>query len=86
MYALQNIRVVKSRGMKWLRYAARMGQMRNTYKTLVRKPEGEGPIGRPRRRIYLRETGRENVDWIYLAQFRDQWRAVLNTVMRTRIP
>jgi hypothetical protein len=42
---------------------------------------------RPRRRwvgnlkIDLRETGWDGIDWIYLAQDRDQWRALLNTVM-----
>jgi hypothetical protein len=32
----------------------------------------------------LRETGWE-VDWIHLAQDRVQWRALLNTVMNTRV-
>jgi hypothetical protein len=27
-----------------------MGEMRNTYKILVRKPEGKGPLGTPRHR------------------------------------
>jgi hypothetical protein len=34
----------------------------------------------------LRETGCEVVDWIHLAQDRDQWRAVVNTVMKLRVP
>jgi hypothetical protein len=33
----------------------------------------------------LMEVGREGVDWMYLAQDRDQWRAVLNTVMNFRV-
>jgi hypothetical protein len=60
---------------------------RNTYRILVGKPEGKRPLGRPRRRWVdniktdLREIGWDGVDWIDLAQDRDQWRAVVNTVM-----
>jgi hypothetical protein len=31
-------------------HVAHMGDMRNVYKVLVGKPEGKGPLGRPRRR------------------------------------
>jgi hypothetical protein len=61
--------------------------MRTTYKILVRKPEGKRPLGRPRNgwddniRMELRERGWEGVDWTHLAQERDQWRALVNTVM-----
>jgi hypothetical protein len=64
-----------------------MGQNMNTYKILVGKPEGKRPLGRPRRRwldktkIDLREMGWGGVDWIDLAQDRDQWRALVNTIM-----
>jgi hypothetical protein len=34
----------------------------------------------------LREIGWEGVDWIELAQDRNQWRALLNTVMNPRVP
>jgi hypothetical protein len=34
----------------------------------------------------LREVGWEGVDWIYLAQDRGKWRAVVNTVMNARVP
>jgi hypothetical protein len=37
-------------------------------------------------RMNLRETGRQGVEWIHLAQDRDQWKAVLNTIMNLRIP
>jgi hypothetical protein len=33
----------------------------------------------------LREIGWENVDWIQLAQDRDRWRALVNTVMNLRV-
>jgi hypothetical protein len=45
---------------------------------LVGKPEGKRPLGRPRRRwvenikIDLREIGWDGMDWIGLAQDRDQ--------------
>jgi hypothetical protein len=61
--------------------------MRNAYNILIGKPEGKSPRGRPRRRWEgnirkdLREIAWEDVDWIHLAQDRDKWRAVGNTVM-----
>jgi hypothetical protein len=44
------IRVIKSRRMKWAGHVAYMGEMRNEYKILVRKPEEKRPLGRRRRR------------------------------------
>jgi hypothetical protein len=58
----------------------------------VGKPEGQRLIGRPRRRwadnikIDLREIGWGGMDGINLAQDRDQWRALSNTVMNLRVP
>jgi hypothetical protein len=55
-----------------------MGEERKVYKVLVGKPEGKRPLGRPRRRwedgvrMELREIGLGGVDWIRLAQDRDQ--------------
>jgi hypothetical protein len=37
-------------------------------------------------RTDLKEIGWESVEWIHLAQDRDQWRAVVNTVMKLRVP
>jgi hypothetical protein len=34
----------------------------------------------------LREIGWDGVDWIDLAQDRDQWRSLVNTVMNLRVP
>jgi hypothetical protein len=63
-----------------------LGEMRNVYKILVRKLEGKRPLRRPRHRwednirMDLMEIGWENVDWMHLAQDRDQWQALVNTV------
>jgi hypothetical protein len=71
---------------------ARMGEKRNACRILVGKPEGKRPLGRPRRKwvdnlkIHLRERGWDGMDWIDLAQDRDQWRALVNTVMNLRVP
>jgi hypothetical protein len=52
-----------------------------------RKPEEKRPIGRSRRRwednvrMDLKEIGCEGVDWIHETQDKDQWRALVNTVM-----
>jgi hypothetical protein len=34
----------------------------------------------------LREIGSDGVDWVDLAQDRDNWRALVNTVMKLRVP
>jgi hypothetical protein len=68
------------------------GEKRNAYRILVRKPEGKRLLGRPRRRwvdnikMDLREIGWYGMDWIDLAQDRDQWRAIVNTVMNLGVP
>jgi hypothetical protein len=69
-----------------------MGETRNAYRILVGKPEGKRPLGRPRRtwvdniKMDIREIGWDGRDWIELAQDRDQWRALVNTVMNLRVP
>jgi hypothetical protein len=68
------------------------GKKRNAYRMLVGKPEGKRPLERPRRKwVYdikmdLREIVWGGMDWIDLAQNRDQWRALVNTVMNLRVP
>jgi hypothetical protein len=58
----------------------------------VGKPEGKRPLGRPRVggvdniKMDLREIEWDGVDWIDLAQDRDQWRTLVNTVMNLRVP
>jgi hypothetical protein len=59
---------------------------------LVGKPEGKRPLGRSRSRwednlrMDLREIGWGGMYWIDLAQDRDQWRALVSTVMNLRVP
>jgi hypothetical protein len=69
-----------------------MGDMRNAYRILVGKPEGKRSLGRPRRRCVdnikadLRDIGWDGMDWIELVQDRNQWSALVNTVMNLRVP
>jgi hypothetical protein len=76
----------------WAGHVARMGKKRNAYRILVGKPQRKRPLGRPRRRgvnnikMDLREIGRDGMDWIDLAQDRDKWRALVNTVMNLWAP
>jgi hypothetical protein len=69
-----------------------MGEKRNVYRLLVGKPEGKRPLRRPRRRwmdnikLDLLEIGLNVVYWIGLAQDRHRWRALVNSVMKLRVP
>jgi len=68
-----------------------MGKGTGVHRVLVGKPEGKRPLGRPRRRwedyikMDIRELGRGG-DWMELAHDRDRWRALVNTVMKFRVP
>jgi hypothetical protein len=59
---------------------------------LAGKPEGNRPLGRPRRgwvnniKMDLSEIEWDGVDWIDMAQDRDQWRTLVNTVLNLRVP
>jgi hypothetical protein len=84
-----NFLQVKEDEMGWV--CSTTGEKKNAYRILVGNPEGKRPLGRPRRRWVdniktdLRGIGWEDLDWIDLAQARNQWRAVVNTVMNLRV-
>jgi hypothetical protein len=86
------IRIIKSKRMRWAGHVARMREKRNTYRLLVGKLEGKRPLGRPRRRwvdnirIDVGVVGWGDVDWIGLAQDRNRWRALVNSVLNLRVP
>ena len=92
LYSLPNIvQVVKSRRMRWAGRVARMGKRRGVHRVLVGTPECKRPLGRPRRRwennikLDLREVGGGG-DWMELAQDRDRWQALVNTMINVRVP
>jgi hypothetical protein len=66
--------------------ACSTNEKRNAYRILVGKPEGKRPLRKSCHRwldnikLDLREIGWGGMDWIDLAQDRDQWRALVNTV------
>jgi hypothetical protein len=79
LYTSPNIiRLVKSMRMRWVGHVAHVGDMRNANNILVGKSEGKRPFRRCRHiwedniRMDLRKTGWEGVDWIHLAQDKDQ--------------
>jgi hypothetical protein len=67
------------------------GEKRNAYRILVGKPEGRRPLERPTRRrmenikMDLRVIGWYGMDWIELAEDRNQWRAIVNMVINLRV-
>jgi hypothetical protein len=86
------VKVIRSRRIRWTGHASRRGYRRIAYRVLVGKPEGKRPLGIPRRRwedyikMDLRKIGWSGVNWIHLAQYRDQWTALASTVMNLRVP
>ena len=60
-------------------HVARIGEKRNAYGTLVRKPEGKRPLARPRHgwednvKMDLKEIGWDGVDWVNAVEGRDRW-------------
>jgi len=80
-----------SRRMRWEGHIERMEDMSGVYRVLVGKPEGKRPLGRQGRRwegnnkMNLEEVGCGCMDWIQLAQNRDRWRELVNSVRNLRV-
>jgi len=69
-----------------------MGEGRGMYRFWVGKPEGKGPLERPRHRwednikMDLQEMGCGVMDWIEMAQDRDRWWGLINVPVNLRVP
>jgi hypothetical protein len=78
--------------MIWVQHVARMVEMRNSYKILVQKPEGNRPLGRYKRRwednikVDLEAVGWQGVNCVHVAQDKDRWRDLSNMVMNLHVP
>jgi len=85
------IRVIEPMRIRWAGHVTRMGEMGNTY-MLAGKPEGKRPLGRRRHkwkdhiRMDLWKIWLGGVDWMHLAQGREQWWALMNKVMNLWVP
>jgi hypothetical protein len=84
------LRIIKSRKVRCAGHVALIGGEEESI-LFVGMSEGKGPLGRPRHRwvdnitMDLGEIGWSVTDWIGLAQDRDKWRALVNTVMNRRV-
>jgi hypothetical protein len=79
-----------SRRMRRAGHVARIGENRNAYRIFWESQKR--PPGRPRRRwvdnikMDLREIRWDGVNWIDMAQDRNQWTAFVNTLLNLRVP
>jgi hypothetical protein len=86
------IRIIVSRRMKWAAHVARIGKKTNAYRVSWASLEGKRPLERLRPRLEYNiktdftETGWSSMDWIHLAQDRDQWQPLENTIRSLPVP
>ena len=93
MYCSPNIvRVIKSRRLRWADHVTWMEEGKSAFKILTGKPTGKRSLGRPRRRWednirkYLEEMGFNACNCVDSAQYRNYWRALVNTALNLRVP
>jgi hypothetical protein len=83
--------MIMSRRMRWAGHETQW-ERRGMHIGYRCQRQGKRPLGRPRCRwvdnikIDLTEIGWGSMNWIDLAQDRDQWRALLNVVVNLRVP
>jgi hypothetical protein len=76
--------MIMSRRVRWVRHVAAHGKNKmNAYRDFVGESEVKTPVGITED---LREIAWDDMDWIHLAQDRNKWRAVMNTVINIRLP
>jgi hypothetical protein len=86
------IKKIKQTRMRWAGHVALIGDKSNAYRLFVAKPAGKRPLGRTRRRwvdnirMDRGEVGWGDVDWISLAQDKNRWIALVNSVLNFRVP
>jgi len=84
--------VVKSKRIRWAGHVVSIGERRDVYRILMMKPEGKRSLGRPRGRlkfnikIVLQEIENGAMEWIGLAQDRESWPSLVNSIMNFRVP
>jgi hypothetical protein len=90
--SLSIITIIKSRRIRGAGYVCSTnGEKKNAYRILVGKPEGKKPLGKLRYtwvdniKMDLIEIRWGGMDWIDLTQDRDRRRALVNTVMNSRV-
>jgi hypothetical protein len=77
--------------MKWVGQESQPGEMRHAYNILVGKSKEKRPLGRPRHRwednirMDLKKIGWKGENCIHLVQDRDQWQALVKTVVNFRV-
>ena len=85
LYSSPNIvRVIKSRRIRWAGHVARLEEGRGVYRGNLRERDHWGDPSVDGR-MNLQEVGCGGMDWIWLAQDRDRWRAIVNAVMNFRV-
>jgi hypothetical protein len=81
------IRIIKSKRMRWAVHVTQMGRRGTCIGYWWESQREKRPLGRPRRRwMDLGELGWSDVYWIGMAQDRNRWRALVNSVLNLRVP